>query len=420
MASVNFYLKDPTGEESLILLFIREKKSTVKLKTGQKIPPAYWNADRQRAKKSRSYPSYPELNVYLNKLAEAAERYLLEERTSDAPGKLANVKQRLLQEQGFEDAPTTPRETFFGVYDEFVTVAGTQRSERTIKKYNTLKQQLQDFQRHKRVKVEFEDIDIKFFDKLTAYYYNDLKFVNNTYGKYVSTLKTFLNWATDRGYNKKLAYRKFKVLKEDADIVVLTKGELQRLYELDLSRNQRLERIRDTFCLGCYTGLRFSDLEQLRAEHVRGNTLLIKTYKTRDTIQIPLRPEAQQIVGKYLKEPEFVPTITNQKTNEYLKELCQLAGINGATTVSRYQGAQRIEFSKPKYEFITTHCARRTFVTLSLEAGVRPELVMAVTGHKSYKTFKKYIKITDKVVENEFQRIWTRDTSETAPMRVAN
>ena len=420
MASVNFYLKDPTGEESLILLFIREKKSTVKLKTGQRIPPAYWNADKQRAKKSRSYPTYPELNVYLNKLAEDAERYLLAERSSDTPAKLANVKQRLLREQGFEDATATPKETFFSVYDEFVAVAGTQRSERTIKKYHTLKQQLQDFQRQKRVKLAFENIDVKFFDKLTAYYYNDLQFVNNTYGKYVSTLKTFLNWATDRGYNKKQDYRKFKVLKEDADIVVLTSDELRQLYELDLSQNLRLERIRDTFCLGCYTGLRFSDLEQLRAEHVRGNTLLIKTYKTRDTIQIPLRPEAQRIVAKYVNEPNFVPTITNQKTNEYLKELCQLAGIDAPTTVSRYQGAQRIEFSKPKYEFITTHCARRTFVTLSLEAGVRPELVMAVTGHKSYKTFKKYIKITDKVVENEFQRVWTKDTAQNAPMRVAN
>ncbi len=113
--------------------------------------------------------------------------------------------------------------------------------------------------------------------------------------------------------------------------------------------------------------------------------------------------------------------IENQKTNEYLKELCLLAGINQTITVSRYKGAQRIEFTKPKYEFISTHCARRTFVTLSLEFGVRPELVMAVTGHKSYKTFKKYIKITDKVVENEFQRVWDRHKSnEQAFMKVAN
>ena len=420
MASVNFYLKNPKEETSFIFLFIREKKSTVKINTREKIPPVYWNADKQRAKKSRTFPSYPELNAHLNNLAKEAERYLLAERSSDAPARLANVKQQLLIGLGFEDVTTTKKESFFDVYDEFVAVAGTQRSERTIKKYKTLRQQLQDFQRQKRVKVDFDTIDIKFFDKLTAYYYNDLQFVNNTFGKYVSTLKTFLNWATDRGYNTKVDYRKFKVIKEDADIVVLTADELQQLYELDLSQNRRLEKIRDTFCLGCYTGLRFSDLEQLRAENVRGSILLIKTYKTRDTIQVPLRPEAQQIVAKYADEPDFVPTITNQKTNEYLKELCQLAGIAEPTTVSRYQGAQRIEFSKPKYEFITTHCARRTFVTLSLEAGVRPELVMAVTGHKSYKTFKKYIKITDKVVENEFQRIWKRDTASVAPMRVAN
>jgi integrase len=134
-----------------------------------------------------------------------------------------------------------------------------------------------------------------------------------------------------------------------------------------------------------------------------------------------LREEAQQIINKYLTKPHFLPVITNQRTNLYLKELSKLAGINDSTTVSRYKGAKRIEFTKPKYEFITTHCARRTFVTLSLEAGVRPELVMSVTGHKSYKTFKKYIKITDKVVENEFQRIWKRDQSgEKSFMKVAN
>jgi hypothetical protein len=147
MASVNFYLKDPSADESLILLFIREKKSTVKLKTGQRIPPAYWNADKQRAKKSRSYPTHPELNVYPNKLAEDAERYMLTERASDTPAKLANVKRKLLEGQGLEDAIAPKKEeTFFGVYNEFVAVAGTQRSERTIKKYHTLKQQLQDFQ----------------------------------------------------------------------------------------------------------------------------------------------------------------------------------------------------------------------------------------------------------------------------------
>ncbi|MFP4095600.1 MAG: site-specific integrase [Cyclobacteriaceae bacterium] len=419
MASINFYLKNPKEEETLIFLFLREKKKTLKVHTGQRIPSKYWDAKTQRPKKS--YSSAPELKIFLNKLETDAGKFLLEESANDTAPNLAKVKERILESINFEDAVPEKKEGFFDVYDEFVTVYSTHRSERTIQKYQTLKQQLLDFQKRKKVKVNFENIDIKFFDKMTNYYYNDLKFVNNTFGKYVSSFKTFMNWATDRGYNAKIDYRKFRVIKEDADIVVLTTGELENLYNLDLSGNKTLEKVRDVFCLGCYTGLRFSDLEQLRPEHFRGNSLLIKTYKTRDTVNIPLRDEAQTIINKYLDNPHFLPVITNQRTNLYLKELCQLAGIKETTTVSRYKGAQRIEFTKPKYEFITTHCARRTFVTQALEAGVRPELVMSVTGHKSYKTFKKYIKITDKVVENEFQRIWKRDQSgEKSFMKVAN
>ena len=421
MAKVSYYLDKPNEQKSLIALRIASQGKRITISTGENIETKFWNKNTQRAKQTTAFPEGTPLNQLLNNLESEINQIIKTAKANQQPITKEFLKEKadtFLNKGGIIQSKIS--NSFFRVYDEFVTVAGTQRSERTIKKYQTLKQQLQDFQQQKRVKVDFDNIDIKFFDKLTAYYYNDLQFVNNTFGKYVSTLKTFLNWATDRGYNTKIDYRKFKVIKEDADIVVLTADELQRLYALDLSQNRRLAKIRDTFCLGCYTGLRFSDLEQLRPEHVRGSMLLIKTYKTRDTIQVPLRPKAQQIVAKYADEPDFIPTITNQKTNEYLKELCQLAEINESTTISRYKGAQRVEFSKPKHEFITTHCARRTFVTLSLEAGVRPELVMAVTGHKSYKTFKKYIKITDKVVENEFQRVWQRDTASVAPMRVAN
>ncbi len=60
----------------------------------------------------------------------------------------------------------------------------------------------------------------------------------------------------------------------------------------------------------------------------------------------------------------------------------------------------------PKYELITTHTGRRTFVTLSLEKGVRPEVLMRITGHKDMRTMKKYIKLTEKVTKSEFLRAW--------------
>jgi integrase len=162
-------------------------------------------------------------------------------------------------------------------------------------------------------------------------------------------------------------------------------------------------------------------MEQLRKEHITEHAILIKTYKTRSTVNVPLREEAKQIIKKYEDAPGFLPVITNQKTNLYLKELCQKAKIDESITIVKYRGAQRIEVTEPKYRFISSHTARRTFVTLSLEAGVRPELVMSVTGHKSYKIFKKYIKLTDKVVKNEFHRAWDKNKAESSSfMKVAN
>ena len=86
-----------------------------------------------------------------------------------------------------------------------------------------------------------------------------------------------------------------------------------------------------------------------------------------------------------------------------------MAEINESVIVTKYRGLEKVEFLEPKYNFISSHTARRTFVTLSLEKGMRPETVMSITGHKDYKTFKKYIKLTDKVKMNEMNQIWSKN-----------
>jgi integrase len=99
---------------------------------------------------------------------------------------------------------------------------------------------------------------------------------------------------------------------------------------------------------------------------------------------------------------------SNQKTNQYLKDIGQLAGLTESVLIVKYRGIEKVEFLEPKYKFIGTHTARRTFVTLCLEKGMRPETVMSITGHKDYKTFKKYIKLTDKVKLVEMNNIWSK------------
>lgn len=92
--------------------------------------------------------------------------------------------------------------------------------------------------------------------------------------------------------------------------------------------------------------------------------------------------------------------------NYYLKDIAQECELNEIIRLTKYRGVQKVETIEPKYKLITTHTARRTFVTLSLEKGMRAETVMSITGHKDYHTFKKYIKLTDKVKMVEMNEIW--------------
>ncbi|ALD21326.1 tyrosine-type recombinase/integrase [Hymenobacter sp. DG25A] len=122
---------------------------------------------------------------------------------------------------------------------------------------------------------------------------------------------------------------------------------------------------------------------------------------------------AQSILTRYAGRADgrALPVISNQKTNAYLKVLAQLAGLDTPTTTSQHRGSERVATTQPKHELVCTHTARRTFVTLALEGGMRPEVVMRITGHKDYKTLHRYLKITDAVVQGEFEQYVERQAA---------
>ena len=215
-----------------------------------------------------------------------------------------------------------------------------------------------------------------------------------------------MSWAFEMGYHQTTEYRRFKVWREETDIIYLSEEELMKLFEYDLKEGSSFEKVRDVFCFGCFTGQRFSDIAGFKFDNVKNGSWFVRTVKTKDPLEIPLNKYALEIIDKYKERGQNMPVMSNQKTNEYLKGICELVEINEPIINIKYRGSERIENAMPKYDFITTHTARRTFVTLSLEKGMRPETVMAITGHKDYKTFKKYIKITSKVKGVEMNQIW--------------
>ncbi|MBI4929433.1 MAG: site-specific integrase [Bacteroidetes bacterium] len=403
MAKVNFYLKDKKAKtETLVYLFFSYNNERLKYSTGEKIHPKNWNFDNQRVKKS--FSGSLEMNNLFDRIGEGVQKIHRVAITENH--NLTNEYLKGKLDKQINPDRNLPKD-FFDFLSEFIEVNKVSKTHRTIQKYKTLENHLKDFQTKKNFKLSFEKIDARFYEQLTAYFIGDLKLLNNSSAKYIKTLKTFLHWATERGYNANLSFVKFKAQERDADIIYLTEEELLRLYNFDLSKKTAQENVRDVFCFGCFTGLRYSDIIRVKKEHIKGDELHFISEKTTDRLIIPLSNYAKAILKKHKYS---LPVVSNQKTNEHLKEIGKLEGIeiDEPIVLTKFRGVEEIQIRKPKHEFLSSHTARRTFVTLSLEKGMRPETVMSITGHKEYATFKKYIKITSKVKLVEMKRIWNR------------
>lgn len=404
--TINFYLDSKVNrkKERSVYCFIRGlfPKKAVYYNTGVKLNEKYWNKSKQTVRKS--HPQEFEINNYLKNFSEEIYKKFVS-LNRESKNKLTPKKARKIINDIFK--PDYENETnFINIYDRFLSIKKTEISSGTVKRYKTFRNHLLNFSKQKDFNLSFNNFDMSFFDEFKKYCLNELNFNNNTFHKTISFLKTFLNWATDRGYNKKLDYKKFKTREYATEIVYLTWDELMNLLSLDFSKNPRLNKARNIFCFSCFTGQRYSDISRLKLEDVRDDEWLLRTKKTKDINIVPLNRYALDILNKYAGNGLSFPVISNQKLNQYLKELCEIAEIDDKVERTSYRGGKKEVKTYKKYELIGTHTARRTFITLSLEKGMRPEVVMKITGIKDYKTMKKYMAITDTMKKQEMNQIW--------------
>jgi integrase len=219
-----------------------------------------------------------------------------------------------------------------------------------------------------------------------------------------------LNEATDLGLNANLSFRnkRFKVLTETVHKIYLSETELIEIYNLNLSGDKRLERVRDLFLVGCWTGLRFGDLVNIAPENVVGNKISIKTQKTGEVVVIPLHWMVKSIMKRYADYPNSLPpAISNTKMNKYLKEIAsQVPCLQEKVRVSITKGGRLITETKSKWEMVSTHTCRRSFATILYLEGISSLTIMKLTSHKSEKVFLSYLKASAEDNANLLQKHW--------------
>ena len=245
-------------------------------------------------------------------------------------------------------------------------------------------------------------------DAFVSYLTNVKKNNNTTVEKKTSMLQQILRDAQQQGLlSSASALVEMKIKRSSTDIIFLKQKELITLEKYS-PETDRLAKLKDAFLFGCYTGLRYSDLQQIHQAHYHKKTDKGEQYhvlrfvikKTRNTHEIAVPPKAVSIIEKYWDKQKFkklLPVPTNQKFNDYLKELCEDAKINTEIEITAQFGSEVQTEIKKKYAVISCHSARHTYAILSLENGMRPEVLQRNLGHSKLSQTMDYVKILDSV-----------------------
>ncbi|GHB45697.1 site-specific integrase [Mongoliitalea lutea] len=439
MAKFNYYLKEKSKDgDTPILLFISYHGNRFKYSTSKSIHPKYWNEDTQLSRQVKEFPQAKTLNDRLKFIRSEAERILSELENElghpPAPDLLKSKLDEVLKDipvQSPDDENRLP--SFMELFERFIresedgtrlTSSGKRFDKRSIQKYQTTKKLLMDFS--KTYHLDFETINQNFYTKFVAYLNKEKSktvngekvvikpsFTLNTVGKYIQVLKTFLLYATENGYNTNMFFqsKQFKSHKVAGFSIYLNENEVQKIFELDLSKEPHLERVRDLFVVGCWTGLRFSDFTTIRPENIKDRFFEIKTFKTGEKVVIPIHPMVKAIMAKYegKHSNSLPPAISNQKMNSYLKEIAQRVDIlRTQVEVERIKGGLKTSTKMQKYELVTTHTARRSFATNVYKSGFPAISLMKITGHRTEKSFLLYIKVTPEENAKQLLDHWNK------------
>lgn len=389
---IKFLLKNPKAEnETLIYLVLREG-FRFKFSVREKVKPGDWNAEAQRMREARGLP-WRNFNQRLDLIQNKCTDLVLILKNNNRLTSAA-LNRELSISLGWET------ETGFVEYVKaFIAYEKEQGNFERIKSVQTMLHLLQKFSAETRAEISFQNITANFVDSFRAWLdkqtietKDGLKkgYSFNYVGRILMNLKRMYNYSFKEGLHGNDKPLKIGRKGEDVYKIYLTEPEIDKIIAADLPKY--LRNARDHFIIGCYTGLRVGNFLKIDPDlNINLETGYIQAVcnKGGPRVLIPIHPRVKDIILRGMPH-----TISEQKVNKYIKDVCKAAGITDNVVWYRTEGGRRVEYVTPKWELVSNHTARRSFATNAYKAGLLPYEIMQITGHRSEKTFFKYICIT--------------------------
>lgn len=412
-----------------ILLFITKDSQRFRYSTGLDIKPQYWNKEKQRpkitTKELRNYPSYSNQLVFhleiihnqLDKIETFVQSIYTKWTANNIELDFKKLKSELdkqVKSTSIDEEEKSKDHVNFETYlDQFIEgiKTGTITNDRnnlryslsTVKAYSNLKYRLELYKKSRNIRrLDYASFDMDWYQDYSKYALSEgyqQSSINNT----IKNLKSVLNRAKEKGHHKEKKYlnARFKKVKVDTKKIALSTSEVQSIIDLDLEEFKHLEKYKDVFLVGCFSGLRFSDLMRIKPHHIKkeGERYYIDmiTLKTKQIVIIPMNRIVRNIMKKYNYK---LPFVTEQKTNKNIKKIGQLASINEMIESKTIQRSDTKIVTVPKYKLITTHTARRTAITQMYLQNIPTIDIMKISGHKTEQQLLHYIKQSEKETAN--------------------
>jgi integrase len=378
MKTYTFVFKD-AKQKSLLYLVLRENGKREKISLQLKEDPATF--DKENYLFTKANPYYKTLNARLNFIKSKLELLIREaEVTNDT---LLQFRAKVIEAINIS-APAKVDKSVDKLFMPYFKKWAMQESTKykynryKIYTYNLLSEYLGSRQ------PTFDDMDYAFCEDFIEWM-SARGLCANTRGSHVKFLKAAMNEAYKNKLHDNEGFRSFRKEAEQVDAVYLTNEEVNKVAELPLCGSHKIAR--DLFIIGCHTGMRFSDYSRLSMDDISDGVIHFITQKCKTPVDIPAHPRVLKILQEYGGK---VPTMSQQKFNAYIKDVCKEAGLKESILIRKSGQQVRCE----KWEIISSHTARRTGLTNMYKAGIPTYRCMMISGHKTEQVFLTYLRIT--------------------------
>ncbi len=411
-----FKLKEPKSDKETLILFscfFKDENKKFIYSTGEKINPKYWDVQNKYPYKNGKHKAenVKSIMMQLDRYSKIMQETEAERKIVNEPFTISILKKKF--DEHFKNVPKG-KNLFFDAFDTFYNekVNKLEWTKGTKTRYQKIRNTLERFEESKKYKLTFNRIDEKFYSEFTDYSLITLKHVNNTFLRNVVYIRTFMNWAVTNKYTYNDKFKNFNKNESGKDIIKesITSKIALKLEDLNKIINHKFktksyERVMDVFVFQCVTGMRYGELSFVTKSNVTETHIVVKEEKGvfKDPRNIPLTTISKYILSKYDYQ---LPLIANQKQNDYLKKAFEEMEFDNKIekTINRGREIERSEDFY--YNHITTHTARRTFITMMKRQGKSDKLIASISGHKDLATLNKYYQVDDEQTKEAMDAVF--------------